>query len=191
MRASAASWSKASCSSSDSFSSLPHSLFAALVLTAKCFRTRGSREYRHSSNQYECQSPSPGALSQPLVKVAGCTSLSIASAARYRPGGLIAEPTNRRRAGTLTFRPLAIGRESGGCAHSCTEKQSVLSFRVPDSSRGRTYRTASYLVETRVNKITLQPLPPETFNPPDGYSKLQNLPLRTEPPDISLLMSNS
>jgi hypothetical protein len=147
-----ASWSKASCSSSDSFSSVLLSPFTALVLRATCFRTRGSREHRHSSNQYECEFPSPCALSQPLVKVARCTSLSIASAARYGPGGLIAEPTNRRRTGTVTFRPLGIGRESGGCAHSCTEKQSVLSFRVPDSSRGRTYRTASYLVETRVNK---------------------------------------
>jgi hypothetical protein len=69
------------------------------------------------------------------------------------------------------------------------QKQSVLSFRVPDSSRDRTYRTASYLVETRVNKITLQPLPPETFNPPDGYSKLQNPPSRTAFPDLPILMS--
>ena len=70
------------------------------------------------------------------------------------------------------------------------EKQSVLSFRVPNSSRGRTYRTASYLVGTRVNKITLQPLPPQTFNPPDGYSKLQNPPPRTASPDLSILMSS-
>ena len=77
-----------------------------------------------------------------------------------------------------------------GAAGLMLEKQSVLSFRVPDSSRGRTYRTASYLVATRVNKITLQPLPPETFNPPDGYSKLQNLPPRTVPPDLPILMSS-
>ncbi|MBV8450665.1 MAG: hypothetical protein JOZ29_00125 [Deltaproteobacteria bacterium] len=77
-----------------------------------------------------------------------------------------------------------------GSAGLMLEKQSVLSFRVPDSSPGRTYRTASYLVETRVNKITVQPLPPETFNPPDGYSKLQNLPPRTAPPDLAILMSS-
>jgi hypothetical protein len=77
-----------------------------------------------------------------------------------------------------------------GQAGLILEKQSVLSFSVPDWSRGRTYRTASYVVETRVNKIVLQPLPPETFNPPDGYSKLQNLPPRTDPPDISFLMSS-
>lgn len=77
-----------------------------------------------------------------------------------------------------------------GPAGLILEKQSVLSFRVPDSSRDRTYRTASYLVGTRVNKIALQPLPPETFNPPDGYSKLQNLPPRTAPPDLQILMSS-
>jgi Domain of unknown function (DUF4412) len=52
------------------------------------------------------------------------------------------------------------------------EKQSVRSFRVLDPSRGKAYQTASLLAETRVNKILLQPLPPETFNPPTGYSKL-------------------
>jgi hypothetical protein len=77
-----------------------------------------------------------------------------------------------------------------GQAGLILEKQSVLSFRLSDRSRGRTYRTASYSVETRVNKITLQPLPPETFNPPDSYSKLQNLPPRMAPPDLPILMSS-
>jgi hypothetical protein len=81
------------------------------------------------------------------------------------------------------------GPTVNGPAGLILEKQSVLSFRVPDPSRGGTYRTTSYLVETRVNKITLQPLPPETFTPPEGYSKLQNLPHRTDPPDISSFMS--
>jgi hypothetical protein len=63
------------------------------------------------------------------------------------------------------------------------EKQSVLSLRVPDSSRRRAYRTASFLAETRVKQIQLQPLPPETFKPPEGYSKLQNRSPRTRPPD--------
>jgi hypothetical protein len=89
----------------------------------------------------------------------------------------------------LTGRKLKPPAENGP-AGLMLEKQSILSFSVPDSSRGRVYRTASYLVETRVNKITLQPLPPETFNPPDGYSKLQNLPPRTAPPDLPLLMSS-
>jgi hypothetical protein len=53
------------------------------------------------------------------------------------------------------------------------DKQSVLSFRVLDPSQGKAYQTASLLTETRVNKILLQPLPPETFNPPKGYNKLQ------------------
>jgi hypothetical protein len=70
------------------------------------------------------------------------------------------------------------------------EKQSVLSFRVPDSSPGRAFRTASYLVETRVNKITLQQLPAETFNPPAGYSRLQHPGSTGTPADLPLLMSS-
>jgi hypothetical protein len=61
-----------------------------------------------------------------------------------------------------------------GRASLLLEKESILSFRVPDGSRRQTYRTASLLVETRVNRIQLKPLPPETFKPPKGYRKLQN-----------------
>lgn len=80
------------------------------------------------------------------------------------------------------------GRKSAGSAENDTaslmlEKQSVLSFRVPDPSRGKVYRTASLVAETRVNKIQLKPLPPETFQPPKGYSKLPNRPRRIAPPD--------
>jgi hypothetical protein len=69
-----------------------------------------------------------------------------------------------------------------GRASLMLEKESVLSFRVPDPSRHQAYRTASLLVETRVNKIQLKPLPPETFKPPKGYRKLQNK-LQTAPSD--------
>jgi hypothetical protein len=79
---------------------------------------------------------------------------------------------------------------ANGASGLILEKQSVLSFRVPDSSGSGTYHTASLLAETRVNKIMLEPLPPETFNPPDGYSKLQNPPPRTAPPDLPVLMSS-
>jgi len=54
------------------------------------------------------------------------------------------------------------------------EKQSVLSFRVPDQSRGNIYHTTSIIAETRVNKIQLATLSPETFKPPTGYRKLAN-----------------
>ncbi len=64
------------------------------------------------------------------------------------------------------------------------EKQSVLSFRVPDPSYRQAYRTTSLLVETRVNNIQLKLLPPETFQLPKGYSKLRNQPHRTAPPDF-------
>jgi hypothetical protein len=72
---------------------------------------------------------------------------------------------------------------SNTAASLMLEKQSVLSFRVPDPSGVKAYRTASLLAETRVNKIQLKPLPPETFKPPKGYSKLRNQPTRTAPPN--------
>lgn len=62
------------------------------------------------------------------------------------------------------------------------EKESVLSFRVPDPSRRQAFRTASLLIDTRVNNIQLKPLPPETFKPPKGYSELRNPSRRTAPP---------
>jgi Domain of unknown function (DUF4412) len=62
------------------------------------------------------------------------------------------------------------------------EKQSVLSFRLPDPSRSNAYQTASLLTGTRVNNIQLKPLPPGTFEPPKGYSKLQDRPCPTAPP---------
>lgn len=63
------------------------------------------------------------------------------------------------------------------------EKQSVLSFRIPDQSRGNTYHTTSLIAKTRVNKIQLAALPPETFKPPTSYRKLQNRPGGTPPVD--------
>jgi Domain of unknown function (DUF4412) len=62
------------------------------------------------------------------------------------------------------------------------EKQSELSFRVPDPSRSKAYQTASLLAKTRVNRILLKPLPPGTFEPPKGYSNLQDQPSPTAPP---------
>jgi hypothetical protein len=62
------------------------------------------------------------------------------------------------------------------------EKQSVLSFRLPDPSRSNAYQMASLLTGTRINDIQLKPLPPGTFEPPKGYSKLQDQPCPTAPP---------
>jgi len=116
------------------------------------------------------------------VTISACVSTSA-------PGAKELSGFDHNIATRLTGRKFERPAEKGP-AGLMLEKQSVLSFRVPDSSRGRTYHTASYLVETRVNKITQQPLLPETFNPPDGYSKLQNLPPRTVPPDLPILMSS-
>ena len=56
------------------------------------------------------------------------------------------------------------------------EKQSVLSFRVPDLSQHQAYRIASLLAKTRVNKIQVKALSAATFKPPKGFSKLQHRP---------------
>jgi hypothetical protein len=62
------------------------------------------------------------------------------------------------------------------------EKQSVVTFRVPDLSR-KAYRNASLQTKTQVNQIQLKPLPADTFKPPRGFSKLeQPRPHRTVPP---------
>jgi hypothetical protein len=71
-----------------------------------------------------------------------------------------------------------------GSAGLLLEKQSILSLRVPDLLRRNAFRMASFRAETRVKQIQLQPLPPETFKPPKGYSKLRNRPPRTAPPDF-------
>jgi len=56
------------------------------------------------------------------------------------------------------------------------EKKSILSFYVPDRSRGNAHQMTSLVAETRVDKIQSITLPPETFKPPTGYKKLQNQP---------------
>jgi hypothetical protein len=61
------------------------------------------------------------------------------------------------------------------------EKKSTLSFRLPDRSQSNAYQTTSLVVETRVDKIQSITLPPETFKPPTGYTKLQNQPDVTRP----------
>ena len=63
------------------------------------------------------------------------------------------------------------------------EKRSVLSFRLRDTSRRQAYRTASLVAKTQINKIKVQDLPPETFEPPEGYNKAHSPLQRTNPPD--------
>jgi hypothetical protein len=63
------------------------------------------------------------------------------------------------------------------------QKQSVLSFRLPDPARPKAYQMASLIAETRVDNIQLKTLPPQTFTPPVGYAKLPN-PDRTAPVDL-------
>lgn len=53
------------------------------------------------------------------------------------------------------------------------KKQSILSFSALNQSRGNTHQTTSLVAETRVDKILSTTLPPETFQPPTGYKKVQ------------------
>jgi hypothetical protein len=62
------------------------------------------------------------------------------------------------------------------------EKQSVVSFRVPDLAQHQAYRTASLVAKTRVNKIQVKTLSAATFKPPKGFSKLQHRPSVKGPP---------
>ena len=64
------------------------------------------------------------------------------------------------------------------------EKKSILRFRVPGSSRGQAYRTVSLIVETRVDRIEMKPLPLDTFKPPAGYGKLHDQPQPVSPDSI-------
>lgn len=144
-----------------SSSSQPHSMHGKVILKRtgemRVIANHPCSEYRTvEGNELE------------RVTITACVSTSA-------PGAKELSGFDRNMVTRLSGRKFERPAENGP-AGLILEKQSVLSFRVPDSSRDRTYRTASYLVETRVNKITLQPLPPTTFNPPDGYSKLQNLP---------------
>ncbi len=79
------------------------------------------------------------------------------------------------------------GHKSEGSGGNSTaglmlEKHSVVSFRIPNTSRGKAYQTASLLADSRINKIQRKPLSLETFKPPEGYSKLQNRSHRMAPP---------
>jgi hypothetical protein len=100
------------------------------------------------------------------VTISACVSTSA-------PGAKEVSEFERKMAVRLS------GRESerlsgNDSAMLMLEKQSVLSFRVPDPSRHQAYRTGSLLAKTRVNEIQVKTLSAATFKPPKGFSKLQN-----------------
>jgi hypothetical protein len=108
------------------------------------------------------------------VTISACVSASV-------PGAKEMAEFDRKMVARLSGRK---SDRSGGNDRAALmlEKQSVLSFRVPDPSRSNAYQTASLLTETRVNRIQLKPLPPGTFEPPKGYSKLQDRRYQTASP---------
>lgn len=61
------------------------------------------------------------------------------------------------------------------------EKQSVVSFRIPDPSQNRPYRMASLSSRTRINDIEVRPLSPQTFKPPQGFNRLPSRPQVNRP----------
>ena len=102
------------------------------------------------------------------VTISACVSTSA-------PGAKEVSEFERKMAVRLS------GRESerlsgNDSAMLMLEKQSVLSFRVPDLSRHQAYRTGSLLAKTRVNQIQVKTLSAATFKPPKGFSKMQNRP---------------
>jgi hypothetical protein len=109
------------------------------------------------------------------VTISACVSTS---APGTRELSEFARNMGTRLSGRKSKRPA-----KGDTAGLMLEKQSVLSLRVPDRSRRKAFRTASFLTETRVKQIQLQPLPPETFKPPKGYGKLPSRPREAAPPD--------
>ena len=111
------------------------------------------------------------------VTISACVSTSA-------PGAKEVSEFERKMAVRLS------GRESerlsgNDSAMLMLEKQSVLSFRVPDLSRHQAYRTGSLLAKTRVNEIQVKTLSAATFKPPKGFSKLQNRPGSKVPASFS------
>jgi hypothetical protein len=53
------------------------------------------------------------------------------------------------------------------------EKQSVVSFRVPEISPGKRYRTISVMTKTRINQIETKKLSPDIFEPPKDFHELK------------------
>ena len=111
------------------------------------------------------------------VTISACVSTSA-------PGAKEVSEFERKMAVRLS------GRESerlsgNDSAMLMLEKQSVLSFRVPDLSRHQAYRTGSLLAKTRVNEIQVKTLSAATFKPPKGFSKLQNRPSSKVPASFS------
>ena len=111
------------------------------------------------------------------VTISACVSTSA-------PGAKEVSEFERKMAVRLS------GRESerlsgNDSAMLMLEKQSVLSFRVPDLSRHQAYRTGSLLAKTRVNQIQVKTLSAATFKPPKGFSKMQNRPGSKVPASFS------
>jgi hypothetical protein len=71
----------------------------------------------------------------------------------------------------------SAGRTSGSDSTGVMlEKRSLVRLRVPDPAHPGAYRTASVVAETQVKQIKLAQLPPDTFEPPKGFSALQPQP---------------
>ena len=67
-------------------------------------------------------------------------------------------------------------RGTGESAGLVLEKRSMVSFRVPDITRGDAYRVDSFASKTEVREIRLRQLPEATFAPPEGFSRVASAP---------------
>jgi hypothetical protein len=78
------------------------------------------------------------------------------------------------------LQPKPSSEESAGVV---LEKKSVVNLRVADLSQQR-YRMASVTTKTTVNDIRVKRLAAQTFQPPKGYSKVENQPREELPDDM-------
>jgi hypothetical protein len=70
---------------------------------------------------------------------------------------------------------------TGEFAGLVLEERSMVSFRVPDHTRGDASRIASFAKQTEVKEIRLRQLPETTFVPPESFTRVTNAPALPTP----------
>jgi len=103
------------------------------------------------------------------ITISACVSASA-------PGAKEVSEFERKMIERLRGHDSSERSSSPAAAALMLEKQSVVSFRMPDPSLHRAYRTASLLAETQVKQIQLKALPADTFKPPKGFNELRKGP---------------
>jgi hypothetical protein len=98
------------------------------------------------------------------------------------PGAKEVSDFERRMSARLSSRK-AEGSTKDGLPALMLEKRTVVDVRLSDPLGQQPYRTARLTSRTRVDLIQVKQLPRATFEPPKGYSKVQNQPRQAVPAD--------